>query len=56
MWVDLEQKSPFVDHWPSDKEFRVSVALIFAPDSAPRRNWIATLQKESDSLAAVADQ
>lgn len=47
LWVELEQKSPFVDHWPSDKKFRVSVALIFAPESTARNAWMARLMRES---------
>ena len=46
LWVDLEQKSPFVGHWPSNKKFRISVALTFAPDSIPRRDWMAVIRSE----------
>ena len=47
MWVDLEQKPPIVDHWPSDKKFRVSVALVFAPESTARNAWVARVTRES---------
>ena len=46
LWVDLEEKPPIVDHWPSDKKFRVSVALIFAPESAARNTWMALVRRE----------
>lgn len=54
MWVDLEQKSPYVDHWPSQKNYRVSVALIFAPDSVPRSDWLARVQREANDLLLTA--
>ncbi|MBU2675630.1 MAG: hypothetical protein KJP16_01015 [Gammaproteobacteria bacterium] len=47
-WVDLEQRPPIVDHWPSSKPFRVSTALLFAPDSAAQRAWIAKINAEAD--------
>ena len=49
LWVDLEQKSPFSDHWHSDKKFRVSLALVFAPDSAARDSWMVRLRRESET-------
>lgn len=52
LWVDLEQKPPFVDHWPSSKIFRVSVALIFAPDSSARKDWLARIKNELNELQA----
>jgi hypothetical protein len=54
MWVDLEEKSPFVDYWPSQKKYRVSVALVFAPDSVPRSDWMARVQREADDLELSA--
>jgi hypothetical protein len=54
LWVDLERKPPIVDHWPSDKQFRVSVALIFAPDSEARRDWMATIQGETNNQELTA--
>ena len=50
LWVDLEQKPPIVDHWPSDKNFRVAIALIFAPDSTRRNEWMATIHREVNNL------
>jgi hypothetical protein len=47
LWVDLEQKPPIVDHWPSDKKFRVSVALIYAPGSTQRNAWMTLVKRES---------
>ncbi len=50
LWVDLEQKPPIVEHWPSDKKFRVSVALVFAPESTARSTWMATVMSEARTL------
>lgn len=47
MWLDLEQKPPIVEHWPSDKKFRVSVALVFAPDSTAKSAWMAKVMSEA---------
>lgn len=46
LWLDLEQKPPFADYWPSKKQFRVSVALTFAPDSLSRQEWISLIGRE----------
>ena len=56
LWVDLEQKPPIVDHWPSDKNFRVSIALIFAPDSPRRSEWMATIRKEANALVLAVSK
>jgi len=45
-WVDLEQRPPIVDHWPSHKKFRVSTALTFAHDSAAQKEWMAKIDSE----------
>lgn len=47
LWVDLEEKPPIYDHWPSERNFRVAVALIFAPDSPPRVEWLTKIRTES---------
>ena len=52
LWTDLEQRPPFVNHWPSAKKFRVSVALVFAPDSEGRSEWMATIKNELNDLQA----
>jgi hypothetical protein len=46
LWVDLEKKPPVVDHWPSDKKYRVAVALTYAPDSSARSEWMAVINWE----------
>jgi hypothetical protein len=46
LWVDFEQKPSIVDHWPSDKKYRVGVALTYALDSSARNNWIAMINLE----------
>lgn len=52
LWTDLEQRPPIVDHWPSAKKFRVSVALVFAPDSEGRSEWMAMIKNELNDLQA----
>lgn len=54
LWVDLEQKSPFVGHWPSDSKFRISVALTYAPESTLRRQWMATISSEVNGQKLAA--
>lgn len=54
MWVDVEQRPPIVDHWPSRKKFRVSVALIYAPESESRSDWQALLQTELSGMELSA--
>jgi hypothetical protein len=56
LWVDLEEKPPIVDHWPSPKRFRVSVALIFAPDSMPREDWMDAIRREANNPELTAGQ
>lgn len=52
LWVDLEERPPIIDHWPSAKKFRVSVALIYAPDSVRRKDWLAMLAREATAFSA----
>lgn len=52
LWVDLEERPPIIDHWPSAKKFRVSVALIYAPDSARRKDWMAMIAQEAGAISA----
>lgn len=52
LWTDLEQRPPIVDHWPSSKKFRVSVALVFAPESEGRSEWMTRIKNELNDLQA----
>jgi len=54
LWVDVEQRSPFADSWPFEKKFRVSVALIYWPDSGQRAEWLARLVRETSNQELVA--
>lgn len=56
LWVDVEQRPPFADFWRLDKPFRVSVALIYWPDSAQRAEWLARLERESGQRELVANK
>jgi hypothetical protein len=46
LWVDIEEKPPIVDHWPSHKNSRVAIGLIYAPDSQGRNDWMALIKNE----------
>jgi len=46
LWVDIEEKPPFVDHWPSRKNSRVAIGLIYAPDSTGRNEWMSLIDRE----------
>ena len=54
LWVDIEEKPPIIDYWPSHKNSRVVIALIFAPDSAARSEWMAMIQSEVNDLKLTA--
>jgi hypothetical protein len=56
LWVDLEEKPPVVEHWPSAKTVRVSVALIFAPESARRKEWLAMVASEAGGAGPLSAQ
>jgi hypothetical protein len=55
LWVEMEEKSPFVEHWPSRKNSRVAIGLIFAPDSTGRNEWMALIQREVNNLDLTAE-
>ena len=46
IWVEVEEKPPVVENWPSRSDYRVGVALIYAPDSAIRHEWMAMVDVE----------
>ena len=54
LWVEIEEKSPFVEHWPSREKSRVAIGLIFAPDSTGRNEWMALIQREVNNLDLTA--
>ena len=54
LWVEVEEKPPIVDHWPSHKNSRVAIGLIFAPDSAGRSEWMALIDREVNKLDLTA--
>lgn len=56
LWVDVEEKPPVVDHWPSHKNSRVAIGLIFAPDSAGRSEWMALIHREVNDLELTAKE
>jgi len=55
LWVEIEEKSPFVEHWPSREKSRVAIGLIFAPDSTGRNEWMALIQRELNNLDLTAE-
>jgi hypothetical protein len=56
LWVYVERKPPVVDYWPSSKQFRVSIGLIYAPDTLARNEWMAIIYMEVNNLELTASQ
>ncbi len=54
LWVEVEEKPLFVDHWPSNKDSRVAIGLIFAPGSVGRNEWMALIDEELENQAPTA--
>ena len=54
LWVDVEEKPPFVEYWPSHKKSRVAIGLIFAPDSTGRNEWMALISREVNNFELTA--
>ena len=54
LWVDIEEKNPFDDYWPSRKKHRVAIGLIFAPDSLGRNDWMALIRREVNNTELTA--
>ena len=56
LWVDIEQKPPVIDYWPSAKKFRVAIGLIYAPDTLARNEWMAIIYMEVNNLELAASK
>jgi len=54
LWVDIEEKPPFAEHWPSRKKSRVAIGLIFAPNSTGRNKWMSLLRREVNNFELSA--
>jgi hypothetical protein len=54
LWVDIEEKPPFDDYWPSRKKHRVAIGLIFTPDSLGRSDWMALINREVNNTELTA--
>ena len=54
LWVDIEEKPPIVDYWPSHKTSRVAIGLIYAPASLGRHEWMALIKSEIGNLEFAA--
>ena len=54
LWVDIEEKPPFDDYWPSHDEHRVSIGLIFAPNSTGRNKWMSLIRSEVNNFELSA--
>jgi len=50
LWVEVEEKPPIVDFWPSHLNVRVGIGLIYAPDSVGRSEWVALIHGEVNDL------
>ena len=56
LWVDIEEKSPYSEYWPSRKKSRVAVGLIFAPESEGRNEWMAQIQGDINNREASTEK
>ena len=56
LWVDIEEKSPYSEYWPSRKKSRVAIALIFAPESEGRYEWMAQIKWEINNHEAIPEK
>ena len=56
LWVNIEQKPPVIDYWPSARKFRVAIGLIYAPDTLARNEWTAIIYMEVNNLELTANQ
>lgn len=56
LWVDIEEKPLFGEHWPSHKKTRVAIGLILAPDSAGRNEWMALIHREVNNFELTAKE
>jgi len=54
LWVDIEEKPPFDDYWPSRDKHRVAIGLIYAPDSLGRNDWMALINWEVNNIKLTA--
>ena len=56
LWVDVEEKPPIVDYWPSRLNVRVAIGLIYAPDSQGRHDWMALIKSELGEVEFAATE
>jgi hypothetical protein len=56
LWVEIEKKPPIVEHWSSQKKYRVAIGLIYTPESLGRNEWMAIVYMEANNLALTASQ
>jgi hypothetical protein len=54
LWVDIEEKPPFDDYWPSRDKHRVAIGLIYSPDSLGRNDWMALINWEVNNIKLTA--
>jgi hypothetical protein len=54
LWVDVEEKPPIVEYWPSHRKVRVAIGLIYAHDSLGRLDWMALIKSELGLVEVAA--
>lgn len=54
LWVEVEEKPLIVDYWPSHKNSRVAIGLIYSPGSIGRSGWMALVNREVNNLELTA--
>jgi len=55
LWVELEKKPVVTERWISTNNFRVSIGLIYAPETLGRSTWMATVNLEANNPELAAD-
>jgi hypothetical protein len=56
LWVDIEEKSSLDYDWSADKNFRVAIALIYAPDSPGRSEWMTMIGSDLGEIELASSR
>ncbi len=56
LWVDIEEKSSLDYDWSEDQNTRVAIALIYAPDSPGRSEWMILIGSEIGEIELASSR
>ena len=56
LWVDIEEKSSLDYDWSEDHNTRVAIALIYAPDSPGRSEWMTLIGSELGEIELASSR